>query len=182
MIYTYTGKRKHTIYHHFTCGKCGKTTEWMPTVINVETTVETRMKGEGYMQEQLQLALTRDMNAAIALIEKGAKKGNYFGEGTNTPLNSTCPYCKCKNRTRGGVGLSVINYGVGGLFIGLVVVLIWAFFGEIYLVEDLIVPIMAVIAIILAGCVLGFFVGKKEANESVEHTNVEYRFYTVPLH
>ncbi len=180
-VYNYSGKSERTIYHRFTCGKCGKTTGWIPTVINFKTSVETRTKSAAYMQEQLRLALVRKWNNYCDTIRKGAKKGYYFTPPPFTDaeyaynLDSTCPYCKHGNKNKGLGRRSVTWGGLTGVFVGTITFLMLILSGSAYAWSDVIVPGIVYVVIVLAGCTLGFFIGKKIAGKRVEHTNVEYR-------
>lgn len=107
--YTVNGER--TFYHRFTCGKCGKTTDWMANTIEAEyktrISAKFRQPSDGEVQSLLRSGIEKELRDRVETIKCGAERGYYFTqppytkEGHGYNLIGTCPFCGQQPQVKG---------------------------------------------------------------------------------
>jgi hypothetical protein len=174
----YTVNSSRTFYYRFSCGKCGKTTDWMPHTIEAEYSVRTKSSVDK-VQWQLESGLKKTLNDHLDAIKRSTGNGYYF---TPPPffnaqyayyLHGSCPHCGQVSKNKGATFRSIMACGLIGVLVGAIATIVWAVFDK----TESFLPVVALsTAPILIGCTIGVLVGRKSNRNGIAHANVEYRW------
>jgi len=115
----HTASVEHTIFYRFSCGRCGKMTDWIPYKVGASCS----LRGSGtYDATQLERQAVEGANQALkekidrmkAHIEIGYYFQAPFSENTEHSyfLEKKCPYCKAVQKSKKGGIWSVFTFGL----------------------------------------------------------------------